>query len=52
MLLYCLKFKKIAESKNPKVEMKNYRRIMHYQSIRFAIIKNQALSKSQKLVDY
>ena len=52
MLPYCLKYRKNTESKTQKVVKTKNERIMLYQTVRFAIVKNQKLSKSKKLVDY
>ena len=52
MLSFYLNCRKNTESKNPKVLKTKNARIMLYQTVQFAILKNQDLSKSKKLVGY
>ena len=53
MLSYCLKCKEIRDSTNPKVvETKKKNRRIMVASEQFAIVKDQDLSKSKKLVKY
>ena len=51
MLLYCLKCRKNAESKNPKIVKTKNGRIMLLSKCPVCDSKNQNLSKSKMLVD-
>ena len=47
---YCLKCRKNAEGKNPKVARKNPEESCFYQTVQYVIVKNRNLSKSTKLL--
>ena len=52
MSSYCLKCRKIRESKNPNIVKTKNGRIMLLSKCAVVIVKNQNLSKSKKLADY
>ena len=52
MLCHCLKSRKTTGSKNPKVAKTSKGKIMIHRDVQCAIVKNQSLSNSKKLVDY
>ena len=51
-LSYCLKYRKIVESKNPDVLRTKKGRIMLYQNVQSVMVKNQNFLKNKILKDY
>ena len=52
MLCYYLKFRKHAENKNPKDVRTKNGKMMLYQDVQCATVKNPNSLKSKKLVEY